>query len=39
VNGVRALVFVQGSRAASHGKLFVVSEGRTLLIITQVSSG
>ena len=38
MNGVYiyVLVSVQGSRAASHGKRFVVTK---VLIITQVSSG
>ena len=39
MNGVHILVFIQGSRAASRGKHFVVTKGRTLLVISQVSSG
>ena len=39
MNGVYTLVFVQGSRAASHGKHFVVTKVSTLLIVTRVSSG
>ena len=39
MNGVYTLVSVQGSRAASHGKHFVVTKVSTLLIITRVSSG
>jgi len=37
VNGVYTLVFVQGSRAASHGKHYC--DQSTLLIIARVSSG
>ena len=33
------LVFVQGSRVQVMGNVCVVTEGRTLLVITQVSSG
>ena len=33
------LVFVQGSRVQVMGNVCVVTDGRTLLIITQVSSG
>ena len=33
------LVFVQGSRVQVMGNICMVTEGRTLLVITQVSSG
>ena len=33
------LVFVQGSRVQVMGNICMVTEGRTLLIMTQVSSG
>ena len=40
MNGVYTLVFVQGSRAASHGKHFCGQyKVSTLLIINRVSSG
>ena len=39
MNGVHSLVFVQGSRVQVVGNVCVVTEGRTLLVITQVSSG
>ena len=39
MNDVYTLVSVEGSRAASHRKHFVVTKVSTLLIITRVSSG
>ena len=39
MNGIYTLVLVEGSRAAIHGKHFVVTKVSTLLIITRVSSG